>query len=120
MLTVKTPTTWSLPLYNDQKEMAFKSVIVKMSPSLEAFVTYNTSDRSLHFDGNENSAKLANKLFVIDYSLENLDGEWATFKQTVIVLPEDGLTDGGGAETCMVSFAEGTLNTIDYQIGSGL
>ena len=82
-----------------------------MDPSLEAFVTYDSSDRLLHFDGDENSAQLANKLFVIEYSLQSLDGEWATFKQAIIVLP---------AETCMVSFAEGTQITIDYQIGSGL
>ena len=90
-----------------------------MDPSLEAFVTYDSSDRLLHFDGDENSAQLANKVFVIEYSLQNLNGEWATFKQTVIALPEDGQTQEGEVETCMVSFAEGTLTTIDYQIGSG-
>ena len=91
-----------------------------MNPSLEAFVTYDSSDRSLLFDGDENSAQLADKSFAIEYSLENLDGEWATFTQVVIMLPEDGLTEDDDVETCMVSFAEGALITIDYQIGSGL
>ena len=84
-------------------------------------MTYDSSDRLLHFDGDENSAQLSNKLFVIEYSLENLDGEWATFKQSVIVLPEnDSLTEEDYVETCMVSFVEDTLITIEYQIGSGL
>ena len=102
MLTVATPKIWSLPLDNDEKEIIFTNVIVSTSPSLKAFVTYDSSDRLLHFDGNENSAQLANKVFVIEYSLQNLNGEWATFKQTVIALPEDGQTQEGEVETCMV------------------
>ena len=92
-----------------------------MNPSFEAFVTYDSSDRLLHFDGDESSAQLSDKLFVIEYSLENLEGEWAAFKQGVIVLSEDGLTEEADVETCKASFAEGsTLISTDYQIGSGL
>ena len=58
-----------------------------MNSSLGAFVTYNSSKRELVFDGDEQIAKLSGQYLFIEFNLENLDGEWATFSQTVIVLP---------------------------------
>ena len=67
--------------------MTLNSVEVNINPSLGAFVTYNSSKRELTFDGDEQIAKLSGQLFTIEFDLENLAGEWATFSQQVIVLP---------------------------------
>ena len=107
--------TWSIPIYNDDAEVNLNSVEVNMNPSLGAFVTYNSSKRELTFDRDEQSAQLSGQYFTIEYNLENLDGEWATFSQPVIVLPSLlEVEDTTVVDDCTLSFEQTSSTATDY------
>ena len=56
-----------------------------MDASLEAFLSFDALSFFIIFDGNEQSAQLANKTFKITYELTNKKGKQATFDQIVIM-----------------------------------
>ena len=59
VLTVNTPTSWQVPVYSDETE-SLSSVSANMNPSLQAFITYDSSANEFLFSGDELSAQLAN------------------------------------------------------------